>query len=187
MLNISNFFHHRWNTEQSRKRRISLQRLGQLVIKWEINHTCQSGCGFPTQNAELRATFNWWIWQLILLCDTMLKKKKNNNNNSTLAGCTFVSLFLIHSFKLKVGEVISRELHTKNKTENSAQCCKTSTTTGVVRQEGSQLHPCSVFYTSSVHRHLSAAFKPFIHTHRGHTGLGDRSYGFCPYLDMSGL
>lgn len=45
-------------------------------------------------------------------------------------------------------EVISRELQTKNKTENC--CCKTSTTTGVVRKAFSSAH--ALLYTSSARR-----------------------------------
>lgn len=50
---------------------------------------------------------------------------------SSLLFCVIRTSFLSST---NVGEAVSRELRTKNETESWAQCCKTSTTTGVVRK-----------------------------------------------------
>ncbi len=75
-------------------------------------------------------------------------------------------------FSLLVGEVISRELQTKNKTENLHQCCKTSTTTGVVRKALSSAHALSSTRWA-LYEHLSEATPstPVIVTHWGNAGL----------------
>ena len=89
----------------------------------------------------------------------LLREKKNKKTQTIPCLMYFcITLFLRHSNPLcsfdspHVGEVISREPWTQNKTENWAQCCKTSTTAGVARK-GPRLRP----YTSSVVAAAAAA------------------------------
>lgn len=126
---------------------------------WVFLTQCTTGCTFK------------WVWTpfcCVKQKGTILKCSFKKNHPSP--PCDLNHL-LFSPYYMQVN-VISRELQTKNKTENSPRCCKTSTTTGGVRKAFSSAHVLPLYTSSVFYQHLSevkqssAKHALQFHTHR---------------------